>query len=388
MRIAFFLENNKAGGMDTFLKNLIDYWPKKNDQLIVFSNSNHPGIKFLKSHFKNKKNVKLISYKSDLMYHSNRKYNFFYKAFKYLKKINSYNKIIIYISNLFIKYKIERLFVIQGSYPGGLHGLASIIAWSKISSIKPWFNFHNYAIKRRKIDLFGKYIDISISKRIAGFISVSKSCIKSINKISNFKFLPKKYIYNGINVERKIFDKQNKKKKIKLLFLGVYEKRKGHKFLFDTLNLLNKKKKKFECNVYGDGNKSEVNSVRKIIPNEIKSKIKLNKHSANIYKVIFESDIILITSQFEESFGYSALEGMAFCKPIISTNCGGLPEVIKNNSTGFIVNKNNTKLFADKILYLINNPKFRKTMGKKGHLRYLKKFNSKDMAFKYSKLIK
>ena len=41
--------------MDTFLKNLIDYWPKRNDQLIVFSNSNHPGIKFLKAHFKNKK---------------------------------------------------------------------------------------------------------------------------------------------------------------------------------------------------------------------------------------------------------------------------------------------------------------------------------------------
>ena len=32
---------------------------KKNDQLIVFSNSNHPGIKFLKSHFKNKKKHKI-----------------------------------------------------------------------------------------------------------------------------------------------------------------------------------------------------------------------------------------------------------------------------------------------------------------------------------------
>ena len=103
---------------------------------------------------------------------------------------------------------------------------------------------------------------------------LSKSCIRSINKISNFKFLPKKYIYNGINVERKILEKHNKKKQFKLLFLDVYEKRKGHKFLFDALNLLNKKKKNFECNVYGDGNKSEINSVRKIIPGEIKSKIK------------------------------------------------------------------------------------------------------------------
>ena len=162
MKIAFFLENNKAGGMDTYLKNLIDCWPNDKNELIIFSNFNHPGFKFLRSHFKNKKRVKLISYKSDINYISNEKKNFFIKIYKYLKKIKNFPKKINYLLKVFIKYKIDRLFVIQGSYPGGLYGLASIIAWSKFSFIKPWFNFHNYAIKRRKIDFFGKYLDNSI----------------------------------------------------------------------------------------------------------------------------------------------------------------------------------------------------------------------------------
>ena len=50
MKICFFLENNKAGGLDTFVKILLIYWPNRNDELVLFSNNNHPGNKFLK-HF-------------------------------------------------------------------------------------------------------------------------------------------------------------------------------------------------------------------------------------------------------------------------------------------------------------------------------------------------
>ena len=48
MKIGFFLENNKAGGLDTFVINLLNYWPYRNDKLILFVNSNHPGLKNLR----------------------------------------------------------------------------------------------------------------------------------------------------------------------------------------------------------------------------------------------------------------------------------------------------------------------------------------------------
>ena len=71
---------------------------------------------------------------------------------------------------MFKKIKIERIFIIQGGYPGGQSGTASIFAWSKLSKNKPWFNFHNFAIKRKKIDLFKKYIDYKIKSKISGFV--------------------------------------------------------------------------------------------------------------------------------------------------------------------------------------------------------------------------
>ena len=252
---------------------------------------------------------------------------------------------------------------------------------------KPWFNFHNFAIQRKKIDLFKKYIDYKIKNKISGFVSVSKSCTKSINIRKDFKNLAKKTIYNGLD-NSPILNKKNYKKKINLLMLGVYEERKGHDFLFKSLMLLNKIYTNFECNIYGDGTIKEIKDVFNKIPPALKNKIKLHKHSFNINLIISKSDILLVPSQELESFGYSALEAMSFKKPIVSTNCGGLPEVINNNVTGYVVDKDDKEKFAQKILFLIKNIKKRNKMGIMGHKRHKEFFSSNVMAEKYSNLIK
>ena len=170
--------------------------------------------------------------------------------------------------------------------------------------------------------------------------------------------------------------------------LGVYEKRKGHSFLFEALKYLSKKKIDFQCSIYGDGNRDEINIVYDQIPLDIKSKIKLYKHKNKINPIILDSDIVVVPSQNLESFGYAALEAMVLKKPVISTNCGGLPEVVKNNYNGFVVNKKNYKEFAKKIYLLSNNKKLRLKMGQNGYERYLELFQAKDMSRKYSDLIK
>ena len=387
MKIGFFLENNKAGGMDTFVKNLLNNWPSKNDELVLFSNHNHPGLKYLKRYFKDVKNVKIKTYKFLDINSINKNNSIIYKIIKYLNNILIFNKKINYFTIIFKKIKIDRMFIIQGGYPGGQSGTASIFAWSKLSKKKPWFNFHNFAIKRKKIDLFRKYIDYKIKNKISGFVSVSKSCTKSIDIRKDFKNLPKKTIYNGLEISPTL-NKNNNKKMINLLMLGVYEERKGHDFLFKSLMLLNKNYTNFECNIYGDGTIKEINDVLNKIPPVLKNKIKLNKHTSNIDLIISKSDILLVPSQELESFGYSALEAMSFKKPIVSTNCGGLPEVINNNETGYIVDKNDKKKFAQKILFLIKNIKKRNKMGIMGHKRYKNFFLSSVMAEKYSNLIK
>ena len=97
---------------------------------------------------------------------------------------------------------------------------------------------------------------------------------------------------------------------------------------------------------------------------------------------------MVIPSQKYESFGYTAIEAMSLKKPVVSTNCGGLREVIENNITGYVVNKNNPKIFAKKILDLLKNPKLKKRMGNKSFYRYKKHFTHNKMIESYNNLIK
>jgi glycosyltransferase involved in cell wall biosynthesis len=76
-------------------------------------------------------------------------------------------------------------------------------------------------------------------------------------------------------------------------------------------------------------------------------------------------DVICLTSN-NEGTPVSIIEAQASQLPVISTNVGGVGNVMMDNDTGFIVPKNNARIFADKLLVLIENEVLRMDMGIKG----------------------
>jgi L-malate glycosyltransferase len=67
-----------------------------------------------------------------------------------------------------------------------------------------------------------------------------------------------------------------------------------------------------------------------------------------------------------ESFGVAIIEASACEKPVIVSNVGGLPEVVKNEETGFIVSPKNEYETADAIEKLVLNNELKLKMGKNG----------------------
>ena len=62
-------------------------------------------------------------------------------------------------------------------------------------------------------------------------------------------------------------------------------------------------------------------------------------------------------------------------KPVIATSVGGIPELMKDKETGFLVKKDNPKELAEKISILVNDTKKSENMGKKGKDFVIKNFN-------------
>lgn len=76
-----------------------------------------------------------------------------------------------------------------------------------------------------------------------------------------------------------------------------------------------------------------------------------------------------------ESFGVAILEASACEKPVIVSNVGGLPEVVVNGETGFVVEAKNPDAIAESISQLIVNSELKTKMGKNGRIRVIEKYD-------------
>jgi glycosyltransferase involved in cell wall biosynthesis len=84
---------------------------------------------------------------------------------------------------------------------------------------------------------------------------------------------------------------------------------------------------------------------------------------------------IFVALSINESFGVAIIEAGACEKPVVVSNVGGLPEVVDNNKTGFIVESKNPIQAAEAIEKLILNSELRLTMGKSARNRVNELFN-------------
>ena len=59
-------------------------------------------------------------------------------------------------------------------------------------------------------------------------------------------------------------------------------------------------------------------------------------------------------------------EAQLMRKPVVATNVGGIPELMKDNETGFLVEKGNAEEWIEKLSLLINDKEKRENMGNAG----------------------
>lgn len=76
-------------------------------------------------------------------------------------------------------------------------------------------------------------------------------------------------------------------------------------------------------------------------------------------------DIVALTSH-NEGTPVSLIEAQAASKPIVSTNVGGVQDVVTDNQTGFITEPGDADAFAAALLQFINNPEKRNYFGQLG----------------------
>jgi glycosyltransferase involved in cell wall biosynthesis len=164
----------------------------------------------------------------------------------------------------------------------------------------------------------------------------------------------------------------------KLICVGRLFFSKGQDVLIRAIAQLVKDIPNFSLQFIGDGPiksylynlVSELSLVDKCVFAGALSHAEVIKHLASSY-------VSMVPSR-SEAFGLVVIESMAVGTPVVATNVGGIPEIVRDGLDGFLVPPDNPGEIAAKLLLLLKNPGLRATMAKNARQRFLEKFEQKN----------
>ncbi len=396
MKIVFYTTNYKKGGLDTFLIHLLNNWPYNEDDLVLICNDTHPGLDTIKKSLYRSVNVltvKTKTYKNK----SNWLIKYPYKIHIFMSRIFFFFISIWKTRAILKNLQPSRFMVVNGGYPAADSCRAASIAWATINGNgSGWHNFHNYTMKSRfPYVAFENLIDFFVRKSVQGWITVSHGCAQSLHNRPLLKSTYTHVVPNGIEKLVPNFDVDIKRQlnipesDSIILMLGVYEARKGHKFLMQVYKRVQSSIDNTQLIICGYGTKEEVLHVErlkdKIIPN---AKVHLLGFNSNIADLFLQADVLVVPSQEFESFGLTSIEAMSMNVPVVATNIGGIPEVVKDGEGGYVFDRDDVFGFSECIIRLLRNEDLRIKQGLKGRQRFDRKYKATIMANQYAEIIR
>jgi glycosyltransferase involved in cell wall biosynthesis len=104
-----------------------------------------------------------------------------------------------------------------------------------------------------------------------------------------------------------------------------------------------------------------------------------------IAPLLAAADLFLLPSQ-SESFGLSALEALASGVPVVGTNAGGLPEVVRDGETGILCAVGDVPGMAAASLEILRDPKHWQEMSRLAAADARERFSRDAIVTKYESL--
>lgn len=245
--------------------------------------------------------------------------------------------------------------------------------------------FHSY-FSKRKIEVFKK-IERYLAKRTSKIIAISNLQREELSQkvglapMDKFEVVPL-----GFELDKFQEDKEAKRQAFRTKYqiaddevaIGIVGRLvpiKNHAFFIKAIKRLSQiTNQKFKVLIIGDGEERE--NILQLCQQE-KLSYSIHTDEKHDKTIVFTSwimemdvamaglDIVTLTS-LNEGTPVSLIEASAAGKPIVSTNVGGILDVVKKDINAFILDKTDYNGFADKLKLLVDDSALRTKMGTEG----------------------
>lgn len=269
-----------------------------------------------------------------------------------------------------------------------IHGPASLtlaVIANKFTNLPPFIfsKKTSFPIKKRKQTLY-KYNHPKIKKFLCVSDTTKRVSEEAITDKSKLKT-----IYHGTRIDNKSTETPfTLKEKFKIPdknfivgSIGNHIKAKDLDTWVDTIDILVNDFKLDNLRFVQIGSFTDLTPVikNKIESLGIKDKVHFLGYLPNASNFINQFDVLLFTSK-SEGLPQVIYEAFYHHTPVISTNVGGIPEVIENGVNGYLSNQGDSRSLAQNTVKVLNDPELIKDFTERGFKKLIPKYTSENMA--------
>ncbi len=173
------------------------------------------------------------------------------------------------------------------------------------------------------------------------------------------------------------------KNKLVITSISRMTPRKGHRYLLEALSMIKEHLEGVEVLIVGDG---EARHAAETLAKDLElPHVVFCGHRTDIAEILGRSDIY-VHSTTSDMLPISVIEAMFGGQAIITTQVNGIPEIIRNNETGFIVDPGNAQQLAEKLILLIHDANARHALATRAQQYAQTHLRASDMAEKIAAL--
>lgn len=166
-----------------------------------------------------------------------------------------------------------------------------------------------------------------------------------------------------------------------ILCVGSFEEVKGHRYLIDACQRLRTRGVRFACHLVGDGPRrgSVEAQIRRLgLQGEVRVHGARPRHE--VARLLSEADVVALTSVptrrgKREGIPVVLMEAMATGLPVVSSAISGIPELVEDGRSGFLVPPCDTSAIAEALHKLSTDADLRRRMGRSGRRRVERHFD-------------
>ena len=214
----------------------------------------------------------------------------------------------------------------------------------------------------------------ALASGIDHFIAVSDKYAQELHTILDIPREKISYVQNGIDTteftpaaskERTRGDLGFPANKLCLLYVGNVIEEKGVFHLLDAWLATHRNGQDPHLVVIGEGSAAEALAAR-VAASGLTNRVWLLGKQSNeaVADWMRAADMFVFPTMHPEGVAQVVKEAMASALPIITTPAGGIPEVVTDGVTGFLVPQGDSAALAERIIELLGDPERRRVMGR------------------------